>query len=715
MMHLATDVGGTFTDFVLTANGKLTTFKLPSSASAPHRTIQRGLERIIERESQAQDHEAQGVDADPLKVLSHASTVATNSVLERKGAKVAFVTTQGFRDLLHIGRQDRPRLYDFDARRPEPLVSRHMCFEVYERLGPGGEILIPLDEKEADRIVARAREEGAQALAVCLLHSYADPAHELILARAASIVGLPCSLSSHIWPEYREFERASTTVMDAFLRPVLTDYLRALQGLLEDGQPGAALRLMVSSGTLVPVSADPSRAIPNPVELLLSGPAGGVAAAAQVAARVREPDVITLDMGGTSTDVALLLEGRPTLSSRGTVAGLPVRLPRVAIETVGAGGGSIARVGPDGTLQVGPTSAGARPGPACYGLGGCNFTVTDALLLTGWLPPLELPGKIDLRPELAREAAAPLADQLGLTVERLATGVLEVAMATMLRPLEALTLRQGHDPAALTLMAFGGAGPLLACSLAHRLGCPRVIIPAHAGVFSALGLALSPVSFHRSRALMISTSKGQAALAQAREQLVEALEAKALSHDLNPDSGFWEWDLDCRYQGQSHELGVTFKDPITLPELERAFHKVHHRTNGYDFPDRPVELVALRGSLSFPAPPLEMPVMTGSTTSTLDPTSELVSDPVSDLVSDPAYDLISDSASELSQDLSMAPGRVLWMGQWQDASCYQREALARDQALSGPALVLENGSTTFIPPGWLARVDDWSNLLLEVD
>ena len=529
---------------------------------------------------------------------------------------------------------------------------------------------------------------------MCLLHSYANPVHELKLARAANNAGLPCTRSSQVWSEYREYERATTTVMDAMLRPVMVGYIRSLQELLKERAAGAVLRLMVSSGATSPVMPHRPGDFPNPVELLLSGPAGGVAAAAHRARKMGETGVVTLDMGGTSTDVALLMDGRPALSTGGSVAGLPVRLPRVAIETVGAGGGSIARIVPGGTLQVGPRSAGSRPGPASYGLGGEDLTVTDALLLVGWLPPLELPGGINLRPELALKAARPLAKVLGLPVERLALGVLEVALATMMRPLEALTVRQGHDPRELTLMAFGGAGPLLACSLARRLGCGRVIIPLHAGIFSALGLVLAPVRFMSSSSLMVTTALGHDPLEKARRRLVRALKGQATNFDLDPAEGVWEWSVDCRYQGQSHELSVPTDDPPSPLELELDFHALHQRTNGYAFPERSVELVALRGSLSFPA---SIPELSHDPIPAPAPTSASAS---------PAWELEHGSDNE--------PNPVFWEREWLKAPILQRDRLPRESHLQGPAVVLEAGSTTFVPPGWRGRVDRWSNLILEV-
>ena len=672
-MHLATDVGGTFTDFVVLREGRLETFKLASTPEAPQRALDRGLARAL-----------QGPGTERLHVFSHASTVATNSVLERKGAKVSFITTRGFADLLHIGRQDRPQLYNFDARRPEPLVERELCLEVDERLGPDGEVIKAMDQDMAQQVVQEAKEAGAQALAVCLLHCYAVPAHERILGEAAVKAGLPCSLSSQVWPEYREYERASTTVLDAYLRPVITEYLHDLQGILDQRAPGASLRLMVSSGAMRPARSQGPGGLPDPVEMLLSGPAGGVAAAAHVAGLCGEPDVVTLDMGGTSTDVALLLKGRPALSTRGEVAGLPVRLPRVAIETVGAGGGSIARLDHGGTLRVGPDSAGARPGPASYGQGGLDLTITDALLLTGWLPPLELSDKIILEPELARQVAGPLAEAAGLELETMAMGVLEVAMATMLRPLEALTVRQGHHPGRLALMAFGGAGPLLACGLARRLGSSRVVLPARAGVFSALGLALSPVRFHRSRALMVEATQGQERLVQAMEFLVGTLQEEALGFDLDPRDGAWDWSVDGRYQGQAHELTVPAPDPNSPAAIAREFHALHERTNGYAFPQRPVEFVALRGSLTFPSSPVELPQA-------------------------PA-----EGSRHAKAPWEAGTTRVLWNCEWHEAQNLDRESLPCGFRLEGPSIVLERGSTAFVPPHWKGKVDRWSNLLLEV-
>ncbi|MBN2624531.1 MAG: hydantoinase/oxoprolinase family protein, partial [Acidimicrobiales bacterium] len=528
--------------------------------------------------------------ADPaagvVDVLAHGSTVATNALLERRGATVALVTTEGLRDVVEIGRQDRPSLYDHLASRPAPLVDRALRYEVAGRLAADGTELAPVDPAAVPVV-----DPSAEAVAVCLLHADIEPAHERAVAAVLRARGHDVTCSHEVSPEMREVERTVTTVINAALRPRCRDYLRGLDGLADE------VLVMTSSGGLVPAH----EAAEVPAALLLSGPAGGVRAGSAAAAANGFPGAITFDMGGTSTDVCLVVDGAPAPAAQREVGGFTVRFPALDVHTIGAGGGSIARIDAGGALVVGPQSAGADPGPACYGRGGRQPTVTDANLVAGRIPAEASFGGL----ALDRSAAAAALEQAGLTAE----GVLAVVDANMVQALRAVSVERGVDPRDLALVAFGGAGPLHACALADALGMPAVIVPARAGVLSAVGLLTAP----RRRDLVRSwpAPGDHAGLPEALAAL--AAQARALvagaggapddvtpddvspddvsPDDVSPDDVTVTTALDCRYRGQSHEL--------TVPDLA-AFHDEHRRRNGYARTGDPVEVVALRAAATRP-------------------------------------------------------------------------------------------------------------------
>jgi N-methylhydantoinase A len=537
MRILGVDVGGTFTDAVLLQDGRLTTAKVP--------TAQRQEESVIAA--------AEAVGARRIERFTHGTTIATNALLERKGARTAFVATEGFEHLLHLRRQTRVHLYRLCERHPEPLVPLERCYGVRERVGPEG-VLRPL---ELDSLASF----DAEAVAVCLLHAYRDPRHERELA-AEVRRRLPHAhvVASHeSAPEFREYERASTTAADAYLGPVLGGYLTALGE--RSAQAGLPEPLVMASSGGVAALAD---AAAHPARALISGPAAGAVGAARIAALADVPEAISFDMGGTSTDVCLISGGTVERSAERVVAGLPIRLPTVDVHTVGAGGGSIVWRDRGGALRVGPESAGADPGPACYGRGGTRATVTDANLLLGRLPAA-LPGGIELDAGAAQRALAGLDP----------ADVIEVVNAEMLRALRVVSVERGHDPRDLALVAFGGAGPLHACALAEELGSATVIVPAAAGVLSALGLAA-----------------GEERRDAVRSYLTPLEEAGEL-----PSRG----EADLRYAGQSFELTVPLQE-----DLAQAFHRAHEERYGYADPDRAVELVAVRTAEVRPAPEIEL-------------------------------------------------------------------------------------------------------------
>ena len=529
-----------------------------------------------------------------LERVAHGTTVATNAILERKGARTALITTAGFRDLLFIGRQERPSLYALQPTLPPPLIPRDWCFEVIERLDYTGAVLTPLDTASLDAVLDGIAAAGIKSVAVFLLYSYANPAHERAIRDRILARGLldeaQISLSSDVLPEFREYERASSVALDAYVRPVMARYLRHL----EDALPHAgALRVMKSDGGVVSAARARSQA----VQTALSGPAAGVIGAFHLATLAGFDHILTLDIGGTSTDVALCPR-RLVRHPQATIGDLPLRIRLLDIETIGAGGGSLARVDAGGALRVGPESAGADPGPVIYGRGGRQITVSDANALLGRLDARRfLGGRMALDLDGARAAMAALADQTGLMPEATALGVIDVANVSIDRALRRVSVARGHDPRDFTLVAFGGAGPLHACDVADRLQIPRVLVPPTPGVLCALGLLVADVLLNASRAILAPVDAGlvvrlEAALSgmvvQARSELAtEGIPAGRMRFGAT---------LDMRYAGQAHELAVTL-DGLggwTADELCAAFHAVHRQTYGHALPDRAVEVVTLR-------------------------------------------------------------------------------------------------------------------------
>ena len=573
-MRVGVDTGGTFTD-VVGDDGRIT--KVLSDPTDPTGAVADGL---------------QGLGAGRPELLAHGTTVATNALLERRGATVALVTTDGLADVIEIARQDRPALYDLWADRPEPLVPRDLRLEVGGRLGGDGSEVEPLDDETIPTVA-----EGVDAVAVCLLHADLDPVHEQRVAAVLAQRGHEVVCSHEVSPEFREYERTVTTVVDAYLRPVIRSYLHQLGDVADE------VLVMTSAGGLVALE----EATDHPATLLLSGPAAGVRAAAAVAAAAGYPDAVSLDMGGTSTDVCLITGGAPEPAAQRRVAGFPVRLPALDIHTIGAGGGSIARVDPGGALSVGPQSAGSDPGPACYGRGGTDPTVTDADLVAGRIPDgTEFPGIGPLDKEAARTAL----DKAGLDAD----GVIAVVDTSMEQALRVVTVERGVDPRELALVAFGGAGPLHACALADALDMAAVVVPPRAGVLSAVGLLGAP----RQAVLVRSwpTLGDHGGLSEARFDLARAAARHLLGAGddvhvrilLNQGTGTVtatfedgtqvevELSVDCRYQGQSHEL--------TVPAVG-AFEEEHRRRNGFARPGAAVEVTALRAAALLP-PPLEV-------------------------------------------------------------------------------------------------------------
>jgi N-methylhydantoinase A len=650
---VAVDAGGTFTDVVCrTPDGVTRVVKVPSTPDDPAAAVLDGMARVLSDGGTSQG----GV------VLVHGSTVATNALLERKGARVVLVTNRGFEDVLAIGRQARPRLYALSAERPAPLVPAERRLGVAGRLGPAGEELEPLDAGELAGLAARVSDLSPESVAVVLLHSYASDAHERAVATALRGLGLPLSVSGELLPEYREYERTATTVVNAYVAPRMDAYL----GRLESSAGARRVRIMGSAGGAVAVH----RARRDAAQTILSGPAGGVAGALHVAARHGIADVITFDMGGTSTDVSLCPGGRALHTRDFAIAGLPVALPVLDIHTVGAGGGSIARVDAGGALRVGPESAGARPGPACYGRGGSAVTVTDANVVLGRLLPHE---HLQLDVAAAAAVVQRLATALGCGVEEAADGVVAVVNAAMEGALRVISVERGHDPVDFTLVPFGGAAGLHAVALAERLEIPRLLVPPAPGVLSAYGMVVAPVSKEASRSVLLT----EPSAAKLEQHFVE-LQARAIHWMLEEEGTAADgvvlrrW-VSARYRGQSHELTIPADDWV------RRFHDAHEQRFGYSQQSAAVEAVTLGVEAVVPAPAVPAPALPGAA-----------------------------GPAEPAGRAAVHHG-----GSRLDAALYHRECLLAGHIVAGPALLLEPTSAFWLPPGWTARVAHDGSLFVE--
>jgi N-methylhydantoinase A len=580
LMLLGVDVGGTFTDAVLAVNGRLVTAKAPSTPGDQSEGVLAAVRAALERA---------GADADAVAEFSHGMTVATNALLEGRGARTAFIATEGFTDIVALGRQDRPQLYRLCEARPEPLTAPGARFGAPERMTPDGP-LRTLDAGAADALAQAVAAGEPEAVAVALLHSYRHPEHELVIGEAVAraLPGVHVSLSHQVVGTFREFERASTTEVDAALSPLLGGYLRRLaQRCDEAGLPEPSI--MQSSGGLIDLQAAAGHA----AWTVLSGPAGGAAGAAYIARAGGTPDALCFDMGGTSCDVCVVEDGAVQEQSSGTIAGRPLALPMVAVHTVGAGGGSIAWRDPGGALRVGPRSAGADPGPACYKRGGTEPTVTDANLMLGYLAAdAPLAGGVRLDRGASETAIRELADQVGLEPTQCAEGIIRVANAEMMRALRVVTVERGIDPRRYALLAFGGAGPLHAAQIAQELGIKEIVCPRASGVLAALGLVVSPRRRDVQRSVFL---RGDALTARTVADLVTELGEQARVQ-LGESEAELRASYELRYRGQAFELAVDGSltpDPAALRE---AFESRHEERYGYRDGEQELELVTLRVS-----------------------------------------------------------------------------------------------------------------------
>jgi N-methylhydantoinase A len=561
------DVGGTFTDAVAWDGARLRTAKVATTLDQSEGVLE-GL-----------------AAAGGPGTLLHGTTAATNALLERSGARTVLVTDAGFEDLIEIGRQDRPSLYDTSVTRPPPLAERPARLGLTGRLDRRGE---PLGESDAGEMASRVAALNPEAVAVCLLYSFLNAGREAAVAEALArrLPEVPVCLSSLVAPEFREFERASTTLLNAYLLPAVGGYLEGLRRRAEAAGVGR-VAVMRSSGGLMTVE----EAARLPAAVLISGPAGGVVAAASLGRALGRDHLVSFDMGGTSTDVCRIDLGRPEVSYERAIEGYPCRMPALAVHTVGAGGGSLGWADSGGALRVGPRSAGARPGPACYRRGGLGATVTDAHVVLGRIDPAGLlAGRVALDPGAARKALERLGGNVGLSAEAVARGMVEVVESHMQRAVRRVSVEEGSDPRRAVLVAFGGAGGLHATALARRLDMAGVVVPAHAGVFSALGLLLAPPRVDVARSITVADSAGlDAAVAQVVAEARRALAAASGAGEAEV-SGY----ADVRYRGQSHETTVPYRPGEGWGRLEAGFHRAHRRRNGFDRPGDPVEVVTVR-------------------------------------------------------------------------------------------------------------------------
>lgn len=659
------DTGGTFTDFVLLdATGKMKVLKLSSTGDDPAQSLLAGL-KVLREQGFLQVGFA----------LVHGTTVATNALLERRGASTALITTRGFRDVLAIGRQNRTQLYSLSPTPRPCLLPTERRLEVTERLDASGQVIVPLQREEAMGLLEWLKAEKVESVAVCLLFSYLNPAHEQAIGELARAKGFSVSLSSEIAPEVREYERTSTTVVNAYVAPIMQRYLSNLSNELE-GFGCRSLRVMQSDGGALSAIEAGRLA----VRTGLSGPAGGVIAATRFGMALGLKNLITLDMGGTSTDVALIENGVYETRNEGEIAGLPVRIPMLAIHTVGAGGGSIVRLDAAGALRVGPQSAGAMPGPVAYGVGEA-LTVTDAHVQLGRLPAqVRLGGSVPLYGERVHAAFTALSKSLGVSPEEAALGVIRIANTAMERALRRISVERGRDPSRFVLVSFGGAGGLHVCELANALGITRVLVPPCPGAFSALGLALAPIRREYVQSLPLGGSEiswgvVQQAVKTLRRRAGEDRRAEGI-----PPSGWQEEPfLEMRYRGQAHTLRVPRPLKGGLLAVTKAFHAAHNARYGYADVKEPVEIVAIR-----------------LVTVGVESSAELPS--------------TWDFGEELSLE-TMVP--LYEEGEWLKVPlCSRHTLLVKRKERRGPFLLVQPDSTLYVSSGWRCRDTDYGCLLL---
>jgi len=665
MLRIGIDIGGTFTDFVVhdLVDGRITTFKILSNPTKPAITVLQGLKII-------------GLDQ-PAQII-HGSTVATNALLERKGARTALVTTRGFKDVIEIARQNRPSLYDWSAKPAPVLVPSYLRAEVDERVDYQGNVLTPLEPSQLDEIIKLLTQNNVESVAVCLIFSFLHPQHEQMIVEKLRNSGYFVSASSEILPEYREYERTSTTVVNAYVSPILDRYLAKL----ETDLPNSRIQIMQSNGGMISVN----EARQNGVRCILSGPAGGIIGAQNIAQTIMSessinlPDqaikIVTFDMGGTSTDVSLI-KGQPGLTTEAAIGGCPIHLPILDIHTIGAGGGSIAYVDSGGSLRVGPQSVGAFPGPACYG-NGVLPTVTDANLVLGRLiPDRFLGGHMQIDPDRAYAALTTLGTSINLTAIQAAFGVIEVVNAQMERALRVISVERGHDPRDFSLFSFGGAGGLHAIELARHMGIPKVIISKYASTLSAFGMLASNVIKDYVKTIMLPGIIHQETIQNLFSPMVAQGNIEIQNEGIQKDQIEILCSLDVRYTGQSYELNVPYSE-----DFISDFYKAHSFMYGYAYMDKAIEIVNLRVRAIGKVIPISLPPIS---------TNQIYNDPAP----------IEYRQVEMSEGSSFL-------------AVFAFERLAPGIKFVGPALIVSSDTTILINKNDVVNVDNYQNLLIDV-
>ena len=691
--RLGIDIGGTFTDATLIneGTGEIRVGKVPSTPDDPSIGFMKATDRMLREAS---------VSPEAVEYVVHGTTVATNAIIEKKVAPTGFITTDGFRDLLEIQRQIRPTLYDLHFEKPLPLVPRYLCFGIPERLDAQGRVLTPLDESALVEAVEQLKRENVKAVAVCFLHSYINPNHE---KRAGEILrevfpDAIVSLSSEVAPEFREYFRASTTVINACIRPIVAHYLRRIEDRLREKRITAALLVMQSSGGVFTFAS----ASEKPVFMVESGPAAGVIAATYLGTALGHPDVISLDMGGTTAKAGLIQNGAPRVTKEyevGTAAqsgvgasrgaGYPIRTPVIDLVEIGAGGGSIAWVDSGGILRVGPQSAGADPGPVCYGKGGQEPTITDANLVLGRLnPSYFLGGEIELEVEAARKAVfEKCAQPLGMGVVETAHGIVEIANTAMTNALRLVSVQRGYDPRDFVLVAFGGAGPVHANRLAIEVQIPRTIIPVSPGTTSAMGLLVTDLKHDYSRTLIQRVDQVDAEMVAKTYRELEVDGRGCLEREgMNPEEITFLHQVDMRYVGQSYELTIALPEGrLGGAEVARVlsqFHREHHRAYGYSASAEPVEFVNLRLSA------------------------------IGKINKPQLREIGADDSSLRAAQKAIRSVYFDECAGFVECPIYDRYRLSAGFVLEGPAIVEEIDATTVIHPGYQALVNRFGNLVL---
>ena len=678
--RLGVDVGGTFTDLALhnTENDSLEFAKIPSTPSNQAIGVFNGISQLIERFA---------IDPEQIRFFSHGTTVATNTLIERKGVKSALVVTQGFKDVLQIGRQDRPHLYDWRIQKTVPLVPRNLRFEISERVLYTGEVKKTLDEKELDSLIADLRNAEVEAVSVCLLHSYANPVHERMIGKKLkkALPELVVSLSCDVVSEFKEYERMSTTTINSYVAPIMGRYIRRLQESISSLKIDSEVHIMQSNGGTM--GAD--LAVEKPVHTILSGPAAGVIGSVAIANQAQELNSISVDMGGTSFDISLCYRGEVRRTQDSEIENLPVKVPMVDIHTLGAGGGSIAWIDQGGALRVGPESAGSEPGPACYNRGGTQATVTDANLALGRLNPVSLLGGglgLDLK-KAENAINTNIAQPLGISILEAAEGIIRVVNAGMIKGIRIVSVSKGYDPREFCLVTFGGAGPVHASELAAELEIPRVLVPIAPGVTSALGLLMADLREDLVRTILRPSDSVEAHELNQRFGEMESEAVETMNREgVASDDVIYVRVADIRYMGQGFELEVpvasgTLNDK-SLNKIYEEFHKIHTQIYGYSQLESEMEIVNLRltALARMPRPDLDK----------------------------------GETDLNVSSDVAKVGIRkVFFRDQAIKTNVYDRSKLVPGNMIKGPAIIEQLDSTTVLWPDQTASVDRYLNLLLE--